>query len=136
MTFASGMAPLTQNINLLAAIRCGELHPAMLARTVATLDHMMKGRLTLNVISSNFPGEDATSEYRYQRSHEVVEILKQAWTQDEINYEGEIYQLRGLSTDPVRPLSTKWRAITLFWWLQSACGRTLWPSLRRLFDVA
>lgn len=103
LTFASAIAPLTQNINLLAAIRCGELHPAMLARTVATLDHLLKGRLTLNVISSNFPGEDASSEYRYQRSKEVVEILKQAWTQDEINYEGEIYSLKGLSTDPVRP---------------------------------
>ncbi len=103
LTFASAMAPLTEQINLLAAIRCGELHPAMLARTVATLDHIMRGRLTLNVISSNFPGEDATSEYRYQRSKEVVEILKQAWTQDEINYEGQIYSLKGLSTDPVRP---------------------------------
>lgn len=103
LTFASAIAPLTENINLLAAIRCGELHPAMLARTVATLDHILKGRLTLNVISSNFPGEDATSEYRYQRSREVVEILKQAWAQDEINYEGEIYSLKGLSTDPVRP---------------------------------
>ncbi len=102
-TFASAMAPLTENINLLAAIRCGEVHPAMLARAVATLDHALKGRLTLNVISSNFPGEDASSEYRYQRSREVVEILRQAWTQDEINYEGEIYQLKGLSTDPVRP---------------------------------
>lgn len=103
LTFASAMAPLTNNINLLAAIRCGELHPAMLARTVATLDHILKGRLTLNVISSNFPGEDASSEYRYQRSREVVEILKQAWTQDEINFEGKIYQLKGLSTDPTRP---------------------------------
>lgn len=103
LTFVSGMAPLTQQMNMLAAIRCGELHPAMLARTVATLDHMMKGRLTLNVISSNFPGEDAPSAYRYQRSREVVEILRQAWTQDEINYEGEIYQLKGLNTDPVRP---------------------------------
>jgi alkanesulfonate monooxygenase len=103
LTFASAVAPMTQNINLLAAIRCGELHPAMLARTVATLDHMLQGRLTLNVISSNFPGEDASNEYRYQRSWEVVEILKQAWTQDEINYDGQIYQLKGLSTDPVRP---------------------------------
>ncbi len=103
LTFASAMAPLTDNINLLAAIRCGELHPAMLARTVATLDHILKGRLTLNVISSNFPGEDASSEYRYQRSREVVQILKQAWTQDEINFEGQIYNLKGLSTDPVRP---------------------------------
>lgn len=103
LTFASAMAPLTTQMNMLAAIRCGELHPMMLARTVATLDHILKGRLTLNVISSNFPGEDAPSPYRYQRSREVVEILRQAWTQDEVNYEGEIYQLKGLNTDPVRP---------------------------------
>jgi alkanesulfonate monooxygenase len=103
LTFASAVAPLTNRMNLLAAIRCGELHPAMLARTVATLDHILQGRLTLNVISSDFPGEQADSAYRYRRSWEVVEILKQAWTQDEINYDGDIYKLKGLSTDPVRP---------------------------------
>ena len=139
LTFASGMAPLTQNINLLAAIRCGELHPAMLARTVATLDHMMKGRLTLNVISSNFPGEDATSEYRYQRSHEVVEILKQAWTQDEINYEGEIYQLKSLSTDPVRPYQQNGGPLLYFGGYSppavELCGRhcdvyLMWPEVK------
>jgi len=102
-SFLSGMAPLTKDINMLAAIRCGEVHPVMLARAVSTVDHMMKGRLTLNVISSPFPGEEASSEYRYKRSTEVVEILRQAWTQDEINYEGEIYNLKGLTTDPVRP---------------------------------
>ena len=103
LSFVAAMAPLTSRINLLAAIRCGEMHPAMLARTVATLDHMLEGRLTLNVISSDFPGEKADSDYRYRRSWEVVEILKQAWTQDEINYQGQIYQLQGLTTDPVRP---------------------------------
>jgi len=102
-SFVSAMAPLTENINMLAAIRCGEVHPAMLARAVATVDHVMKGRLTLNVISSNQPGEDATSELRYRRSTEVVEILRQAWTRDQIDYEGEIYRLKGLSTEPVRP---------------------------------
>jgi alkanesulfonate monooxygenase len=102
-SFVSAMAPLTERINLLAAIRCGEIHPAMLARAVATVDHMLKGRLTLNVISSNFPGEEASSEYRYKRSTEVVQILRQAWTRDEIDFEGEIYQLKGLSTDPVKP---------------------------------
>jgi alkanesulfonate monooxygenase len=78
----------------------------MLARTVATLDHMLKGRLILNVISSDFPGETASNEHRYQRSKEVVEILKQAWTQDEINYAGQVYQFKGLTTDPVRPYQT------------------------------
>jgi alkanesulfonate monooxygenase len=78
----------------------------MLARTVATLDHMLEGRLTLNVISSDFPGEQADSAFRYRRSWEVVEILKRAWTQDQIDYEGQIYQLRKLPTDPVRPYQT------------------------------
>jgi len=107
LTFASAVAPLTTDINLLAAIRCGEVHPAMLARTVATLDHILKGRLTLNIISSNMPGEDASSADRYQRSSEVVEILRQAWTQDEINYDGRFYQIKGLSTEPVQPYQQK-----------------------------
>lgn len=102
MTFASGVAPLTQQINLLTAIRCGEVHPPMLARAIATLDHMLKGRLTINIISSNLPGTDLGSAERYQRSREVIEILKQAWTQDEINFQGEYYNLR-LPTDPVKP---------------------------------
>lgn len=106
LSFVAGMAPLTDKINILAAIRCGEMQPIMLARTVATLDHMMKGRLTLNVISSDFPGEVAESGFRYQRSREVVEILKQAWTQDEINYQGEVYNFEGLSTDPAKPYQT------------------------------
>jgi alkanesulfonate monooxygenase len=103
LSFVAAMAPLTQNINMLGAIRCGEMQPIMLARTVATLDHMLKGRLTLNVISSDFPGEVASSEFRYQRSKEVVEILKQAWTQDSFDYEGKVYQFKGLSTSAVKP---------------------------------
>lgn len=103
LSFVAGNAPLTQNINMLAAVRCGEMQPIMLARTIATLDHMMKGRLTINIISSDFPGQKEDSAYRYQRSREVVEILKQAWTQDEINYQGQVYQFEGLTTDPVRP---------------------------------
>ncbi len=45
LSFVAGCAPITESINFLAAIRCGEMQPIMLARTVATLDHMLKGRL-------------------------------------------------------------------------------------------
>lgn len=103
LTFVAGCAPITSKINLLAAVRCGEMQPIMLARTIATLDHMLEGRLTVNIISSDFPGEVADSAFRYKRSREVVEILKQAWTQDEINYQGEVYNFSGLTTDPARP---------------------------------
>jgi len=103
LSFVAANAPLTENINMLAAVRCGEMQPIMLARTIATLDHMLKGRLTVNIISSDFPGEKAESGFRYQRSREVVEILKQAWTQDEINIDGEVYQFSNLTTAPAKP---------------------------------
>ncbi len=103
LSFVAGCAPITSKINMLAAVRCGEMQPIMLARTLATLDHMLEGRLTVNIISSDFPGEKAESSYRYQRSREVVEILKQAWTQGEINHAGEVYNFQGLTTDPVVP---------------------------------
>ena len=103
LSFVAGCAPLTKKINMLGAIRCGEMQPIMLARTIATLDHMLEGRLTVNIISSDFPGEKAESAFRYQRSREVVNILKQAWTQDEINFDGEIYNYQNVPTGPARP---------------------------------
>lgn len=103
LTFASAVAPMTRQLSLLTAVRCGELHPPMLARTLAGLDHMLDGRLTVNIISSDLPGEVLESRARYQKSREVIEILKQCWTREEINFSGEFYQFKGLSTEPVRP---------------------------------
>ena len=102
LTFASAVAPLTRGINLLPAIRCGEIHPPMHGRAIATLDHILEGRLTLNVISSNLPGTDLPSADRYQRSREVLEILKQGWTQDYISIKGSFYQLELDNTRPMK----------------------------------
>lgn len=102
LSFVAGMAPLTEQINLLAAIRCGEIHPPMLARSIATLDHMLKGRLTINIISSNLPGNDLASEERYARSREVIEILKQGWEKEDIDFNGDYYKFK-LPSAPVKP---------------------------------
>ncbi|MDB9894102.1 LLM class flavin-dependent oxidoreductase [Flavobacteriaceae bacterium] len=102
ISFAAGMATITKQINFLVAIRCGELHPPMLARTIASLDHMLKGRLTINIISSDLPGMKLSSKGRYARSREVIQILKQSWTQDQIKFKGKYYQL-DLNTRPVKP---------------------------------
>ncbi|MDA9126953.1 LLM class flavin-dependent oxidoreductase [Flavobacteriaceae bacterium] len=102
LTYVSAMATLTKQINFLAAIRCGEVHPPMLARAIATLDHILKGRLTINIISSDLPGNKLESSKRYARSREVIEILKQAWTKDEINFQGDFYKIN-LPSAPVKP---------------------------------
>ena len=101
LSFVAGMAPLTKQINLLAAIRCGEIHPPMLARSIATIDHMLKGRLTINIISSDLPGDQLSSSERYSRSREVIKILKQAWSEDYIDFEGNYYKFK-LSSKPVK----------------------------------
>jgi len=102
LPFVAALSPLVKNINLLAAVRCGEVHPPMLARTLATIDHILKGRLTVNIISSDLPGEKLPSKERYQRSREVIQILKQAWTKERIDFQGDFYNLN-LHTNPVKP---------------------------------
>ena len=103
LTFASAVAPLTSSINILAAIRCGEVHPPMLGRTIATLDHILKGRLTINIISSDLPGTKMESVERYQRSREVIEILKQGWNRSSISFKGKFYNIELNNTAPVKP---------------------------------
>lgn len=102
LPFAAAASGEVKNINLLAAIRTGEIHPPMLARHISTLDHMLKGRLTVNIINSNLPGLNEDSDMRYKRCEEVIQILKQAWTQDEIDFEGEIYSFK-MRADVVKP---------------------------------
>ncbi len=101
--FAGAMAVLTKQLQALVAVRMGEIHPPMLARHISTLDHLMKGRLTINIISSDLPGQSESSEVRYERSDEVIQILKQAWTQDKIEFKGRYYDLKIPTTEPVKP---------------------------------
>ena len=101
--FAAAMSGITQQMNLLLAVRTGEIHPPMLARHIASLDHLLEGRLTINIINSDLPGLKEVPQIRYRRCAEVIEILKQAWTKDEILHNGEIYPNFQMTADPVKP---------------------------------
>jgi alkanesulfonate monooxygenase len=102
LLFAAAMASHIKQISQLVAVRCGEIHPPMLARAISTLDHLLRGRLNINIISSDLPGTKTESAARYRKSGEVIEILKQAWTQDHISFKGEFYNFE-LESRPVKP---------------------------------
>jgi alkanesulfonate monooxygenase len=93
VTFAGGVAPLTSKIRLLVAVRCGEMFPPQLARQLATLDQMLGGRLTINIISSDLPGAPLPSAPRYQRTRECMQILRSFLNGESIQHRGEFYQL-------------------------------------------
>lgn len=76
VAFAAAVAPSLERLRLLVAVRCGELIVPQLARQLATLDHLLDGRLTVNIISSDVPGESLPSALRYQRTREQMQALR------------------------------------------------------------
>jgi alkanesulfonate monooxygenase len=91
--FAAGIAPLTERIRLLLALRMGETWPPQLARQIASLDQMAGGRLTLNIISSDLPGESLESEPRYARTREYMSVLRQLLDGQSVDHHGEFLDL-------------------------------------------
>ncbi len=91
--FASAIAVLTRRIRLLLAVRVGETWPPQLARQIATLDRLLQGRLTVNIISSDMPGETLASAPRYARTLEVMQILKRLLGGQPLDHQGEHYRI-------------------------------------------
>ncbi|GGI87314.1 alkanesulfonate monooxygenase [Polymorphobacter multimanifer] len=92
--FAGAIAALTSRIRLLMAVRVGETWPPQLARQIATLDRILQGRLTVNIISSDMPGETMASAPRYARTVEVMQILKTILNGEPLDHQGEHYKLK------------------------------------------
>lgn len=104
LAFSAAMAPQLTQMNQLVALRMGEVWPPMLGRALATIDHMAKGRLCLNIISSDLPGQKESSEVRYARSSEVIQILQGMWAAEApYEFQGEFYQIRLPDTDAAKP---------------------------------
>ena len=104
LAFAAAMAPQTRQINQLVALRMGEVWPPMLARAIATVDHIAKGRLCINIISSDLPGMKESNDVRYARASEIIRILQGLWSADgPFEWKGEFYNISLPTTEPARP---------------------------------
>ncbi len=97
--FAAAIAPMLRRMQLLLAVRIGETWPPQLARQIATIDRMLGGRLTVNIISSDMPGEALPSAPRYRRTVEAMQILKTMLQGEPLDFEGEFWKLK---LDPPR----------------------------------
>ncbi|MBA4773679.1 MAG: LLM class flavin-dependent oxidoreductase [Sphingomonas sp.] len=97
--FAAGIAPMLSRLALLMAVRVGESWPPQLARQIATIDRMLGGRLKVNIISSDLPGEVLASAPRYARTTEAMHILKTLLNGEPLDHDGEFWKLK---IDPPR----------------------------------
>jgi probable F420-dependent oxidoreductase len=102
LTFA---AACTTRIRLGAAVLLLPLRaPVPLAKTLATLDQLSGGRLTVAVGLGAASATDLAfgiqPESRLGRFTESVHILKALWTQESANFEGKYWQLREVAMQP------------------------------------
>jgi alkanesulfonate monooxygenase SsuD/methylene tetrahydromethanopterin reductase-like flavin-dependent oxidoreductase (luciferase family) len=83
-------------------------HPVRVAEDVAMLDIMSRGRFILGVAVGYRPEEFALYQVSKEkvgaRFEEALRLIKLLWTQEEVNFEGAYYQVKGLKIEP-RPIS-------------------------------
>lgn len=79
-------------------------HPVRLAEEIATLDHLCHGRLELGIGRSSFPrayeGYNIPYEESRTRFQEYLEIMRLAWTQPQLSYEGKFYTCKDIAVLP------------------------------------
>ena len=110
-SFSLALLLATERLKLIAAVHPGLWHPGVLAKWVATADHLSGGRVAVNVVSGWFKDEFRQlgepwleHDERYRRTAEFILALKRIWTQDEANLAGDFYRIRDFSLKP-KPLS-------------------------------
>ncbi|MGB0730115.1 MAG: LLM class flavin-dependent oxidoreductase, partial [Ilumatobacteraceae bacterium] len=91
--FAAAIATHTDNIHLLLAVRIGEMWLPQLARQLASIDQFANGRLTINIISSDMPGETLASGPRYQRTREWMRGLRSLLSGEALEMQGDFVDL-------------------------------------------
>ena len=109
--FAAAIAPQLKRMRLLMAVRIGEMWPPQLARQIATIDRLLGGRLTVNIISSDMPGEQMPSGPRYGRTIEAMRILKTMLDGQPLDHDGEHWKLK---LDPPRITTVSGKAPLLY----------------------
>jgi FMNH2-dependent dimethyl sulfone monooxygenase len=113
VSFSQALLAATEKLKVIAAILPGPWDPAVAAKQIATINHLSKGRVAVNIVSGWFRGEFAAigqpwldHDERYRRSEEFIRALRGIWTQDGFTYKGFFYRFDNysLKPKPIEPL--------------------------------
>jgi FMNH2-dependent dimethyl sulfone monooxygenase len=108
---AAALAAVTQRLELMVAVRPTFHMPALLAKQAANIDHISRGRLSLNVVSSWWA--DEARQYgvafeqhddRYARTTEWLDVVNATWSRDHVSYCGKYYRVEETVLQP-KPIS-------------------------------
>ena len=98
---ASSLAPLTERLKFLVAIRPGIISPTVSARQAATLDRFSDGRLLINVVTGGDPDEQhgdgsfLSHAERYEVTDEFLRIWRGVAAGETVNFSGKHLRVEG-----------------------------------------
>lgn len=92
-------AELDDDVRLGTSVIIGPLyHPVMLAEELATLDILTGGKLVVAIGTGYLPHEyewmGVPFTERYQRLEEMLNLMRQLWSQDRVSFSGRFWQLQ------------------------------------------
>src|SRR6202167_5776034 len=103
-------AEKTERLGYLIAHRPGFVAPTLMARKIATLDHLTGGRLAMHIITGKTDdeqegdGDFTPKAERYRRAGEYLELMQRSWSSEKpFDFAGQFYRVKGAHSD-VRPL--------------------------------
>lgn len=110
VSFTHALLASTERLKVIAAVLPGPWTPALLAKQVATINHLTQGRIAVNIVSGWFRGEfNAIGEHwldhdeRYRRSEEFIRAIRGIWSQDNFSFSGDFYRFNNYTLRP-KPL--------------------------------
>jgi probable F420-dependent oxidoreductase len=79
-------------------------NPLVLAKEIATLDHLTGGRISLGVgigwLKEEFEALGVPFEKRGLRTDETIAAMRAVWAEDDASYSGELIRFRNVSCNP------------------------------------
>lgn len=104
---AAALAAVTRRIELMVAVRPTFHAPALLAKQAANIDHISRGRLTLNVVSSWWKEEARQygtpfdeHDQRYARTMEWLDVVTGLWSAPRFSHSGRFYTVEETVLEP------------------------------------
>lgn len=104
-TVATALTARTTTFEPLIAIRPGYWQPAHFASAAATLDHLSGGRVRINIVSGKdnlaaYGDREGDQEHRYGRTREFMRLVRRLWTEENVSFAGEHFQVSGSTAAP------------------------------------
>lgn len=132
LTLLTWLATATSRVQLgTSVLVMPYLHPMVLAKQIATLDHLCGGRLILGLGVGSLPEENAalgvTYEDRGAYSNEFLQVLTGLWSQDSFTFSGEHFSCTAVCSSP-KPLQQPHPKLVI--------GGNRTPALRRAANFA